>query len=219
MDIVIAGGHGKIAMRLHPLLVERGHRVRALIRSPDQENDVRSAGAEPVVCDMEMHDDLSEHVDGADMVVFAAGAGPGSGAARKWTVDRDCAIKLMRAATKKGIRGYLMISAINVEEPRGNEVFQAYCKAKAEADYSLKQSGLDYTIIRPGRLTDEPGTGRVSISPRLPRGSISRDDVAAVIAEIPDIPAVIGRQFDLTSGDVPIRDAVMYFDGDEQGRV
>ena len=147
MKIVIAGGHGQIAMHLHPILKKRGHSVKGLIRKPEQSNDLRKAGAEPVIIDIEKAEDISEAVGKADAVIFAAGAGPGSGAERKWTVDRDGAIKLIQAAKKNGINRYVMISAMGLDTPRGNEVFQVYQRAKAEADQALRKSVLDYTII------------------------------------------------------------------------
>lgn len=197
-----------MAMRLHPRLRARGHEVGGLIRNPDHAEELRRVGAEPVLCDLEAHDDISDFVGAADAVVFAAGAGPGSGAARKWTVDRDGALKLLEAAHRNGIDRYVMVSAMRVEEPRGNEVFRAYQQAKAEADRALRQSGLAYTIVRPGRLTDEPGRGRVALAPELPPGEVPRDDVAAVLAEVLDTPTTAGRQVDLTSGDTPIPQAV-----------
>lgn len=208
MRVVVVGGHGKVAMLLHPILRGRGHEVRGVIRNPDQAEDLRRAGAEPVVCDIEAVDDISDAVGSADAVVFAAGAGPGSGAARKWTVDRDGALKLIEAAKKNGIRRYVMISAMGVDEPRGDEVFQAYSRAKAEADQALRESGLDWTIIRPGRLTDEPGRGRVALAPSLPAGEVPRADVAAVLAEVLETPASTGHQLDLTTGDLTIPEAL-----------
>lgn len=208
MRVVVVGGHGKVAMLLHPILRGRGHEVRGVIRNPNQAEDLRRAGAEPVVCDIEAVDDISDAVGSADAVVFAAGAGPGSGAARKWTVDRDGALKLIEAAKKNGIRRYVMISAMGVDEPRGDEVFQAYSRAKAEADQALRESGLDWTIIRPGRLTDEPGRGRVALAPSLPAGEVPRADVAAVLAEVLETPASTGHQLDLTTGDLTIPEAL-----------
>lgn len=208
MRVVVVGGHGKVAMLLHPILRGRGHEVRGVIRNPDQAEDLRRAGAEPVVCDIEAVDDISDAVGSADAVVFAAGAGPGSGAARKWTVDRDGTLKLIEAAKKNGIRRYVMISAMGVDEPRGDEVFQAYSRAKAEADQALRESGLDWTIIRPGRLTDEPGRGRVALTPSLPAGEVPRADVAAVLAEVLETPASTGHQLDLTTGDLTIPEAL-----------
>lgn len=208
MKVVVVGGHGQVAMHLHPLLREGGHQVRGLIRDASQADDLRRVGAEPVVCDIEARQDISEHVGEADAVVFAAGAGPGSGAARKWTVDRDGALKLIDAARTNGIDRYVMVSAMRVEEPRGGEVFRAYLAAKAEADRALRESGLSYTIIRPGRLTNEAGTGRIALAPSLPGGEVPRADVAAVLAEVLEVPETTGLQLDLTSGDLPIAEAV-----------
>lgn len=208
MMITIAGGHGKIALLLHPMLVNNGHSVKGLIRKPEQADDLHKAGAEPVLCDIENEDDISDAVGDADAVVFAAGAGPGSGAERKWTVDRDGAIKLIEAARANGITRYIMISAMGLDKPRGSEVFRVYQKAKAEADEALRKSGLDYTIIKPGRLTDEPGTGMVSLAAELPRGEIPREDVAAVIAGVLELPETSGLTFDLISGRTPIDEAL-----------
>jgi uncharacterized protein YbjT (DUF2867 family) len=204
MKITIVGAHGSVAMLLHPKLREKGHTVRGIIRKEEQADDLREVGAEPVVCDIEQNDDISDAVGNVDAVVFAAGAGPGSGAERKWTVDRDGAIKLIEAAKKNDINRYVMISAMGLDNPRGNAVFKTYLKAKAEADEALRHSGLDYTIVKPGRLTDEPGTGKVAIGHNLPKKEIPREDVAAVLAEILEIPILSGEQLALTSGDTPI---------------
>lgn len=208
MDITIVGGHGSIAMMMHPMLKNRGHQVRGIIRKGKQAGDLRKAGAEPVICDIEETDDISEAVGNVDAVVFAAGAGPGSGAARKWTVDRDGAIKLIKAAKKNGIDRYVMISAMGVNNPRGNEVFKAYLKAKAEADEALRNSGIAYTILKPGRLTDETGTGKVYLAPDLSRGEVPREDVAAVLVELLETPEAAGHQLDLITGNTPIKEAV-----------
>jgi uncharacterized protein YbjT (DUF2867 family) len=208
MDVVIAGGHGQIARRLARLLAARGDRVRALIRNPDHAADVRSDGAEPVLADLE-REDVSDAVAGADAVVFAAGAGPGSGPERKRTVDLGGAVKLIDAARDGGVRRYVMISAIGARDPAaGSEAMRPYLEAKAEADAALAQSGLDFTIVRPGRLTDEPGTGRVRAAERLERGDVTRDDVAATLVAVLDDPATIGRTFDLVQGDTPIAQAL-----------
>lgn len=206
MKITIAGGNGAIAMLLHPKLKANGHHVKALIRNPDQAEEVKSAGAEPVICDLEKDKEISESVGDAGLVIFAAGAGPGSGAARKWTVDRDGAIKLIDAAKKQDAR-YIMISAMGLDTPRGDGVFQTYQKAKAEADMALRNSGLSYVIVKPGRLTDEPGTGKVAVG-NLERGSVTREDVASVIAELVETPEIENISFDLLNGDVPVEEAV-----------
>jgi uncharacterized protein YbjT (DUF2867 family) len=205
MDVVVAGGHGKVGLRLLALLAERGHRARGLIRNPDHADDLSAIGAEPVVCDMEELDDLSECCAGADAVVFAAGAGPGSGAERKGTVDLGAAVKLMKA----GVPRYVMVSAISAGRPdEWSEQMRPYYEAKAGADERLMESGLDYTIVRPGGLTDEPGTGRVRAGTDLDRGDIPRDDVAAVLLAVLETPGSVGKTFELVSGDTPVDEAV-----------
>jgi uncharacterized protein YbjT (DUF2867 family) len=208
--VAIAGGHGKIAMLLGRVLAERGDAVRGLIRNPDQEGDLRAAGIEPVVCDLEGEGDVAAAVRGADAVVFAAGAGPGSGEARKSTMDLGGAVKLIDAAKAEGISRYLMVSSMGAADPpaEGGDVFGAYLRAKAAADDALRASGLDYTIVRPGSLTDDPGTGLVRIAARLDRGRIPREDVARVLAACLDMPGTIGRSFDLLAGETPIVDAL-----------
>jgi uncharacterized protein YbjT (DUF2867 family) len=210
--VVIAGGHGKIALLLGELLAGRGDPVRGLIRNPGQEDDLRAVGVEPVLCDLEGDGDVAAAVRGADAVVFAAGAGPGSGAARKTTMDLEGAVKLIDAAKAEGISRYLMVSAMGAAEPPAetadDDVFAVYLRAKAGADEALRASGLDYTIVRPGGLTDEPGTGLVSVAERLPRGQIPRADVAAVLVACLDSLATIGHSFDLLGGDTPIATAL-----------
>ena len=163
----------------------------------------------PVICDMEAEDELSAYVEGAGAVVFAAGAGPGSGPERKQTVDLGAALKLIRACQAAGVARYLMISAMGASDPtRGPEAMVPYLKAKAGADEALRESGLDYTIVRPGRLTDDPPTGRVRVGERLDRGEITRADTAAVLAACLDLPETIGRTFDVLSGDTPVDEAL-----------
>jgi uncharacterized protein YbjT (DUF2867 family) len=208
-DVVIAGGHGQIALLLERRLADAGHRARGLVRNPDHAADLEAAGAEPVVADLEALDDLAPYVEGADAVVFAAGAGPGSGAARKRTVDLGGAVKLVEAARAAGVRRYLMVSAMGAADPAASsEAMRPYLEAKAEADAAVAASGLDFTIVRPGLLTDEPGTGAVSVGERLARGSIPRDDVAAVLVAALDEPRTVGRSFDLVSGETPIAQAL-----------
>jgi uncharacterized protein YbjT (DUF2867 family) len=206
--IVIAGGHGQIALRLTRLLSARGDAVRSLIRNPGHGAGVRAAGAEPVVADMEQLDSLAEFVEGADAVVFAAGAGPGSGPERKRTVDLGGAVKLLDAARATGARRYLMVSSIGADDPSSaSGSMRPYLEAKAEADAALSASDLDWTIVRPGALTDEPGTGMVAVGD-LGRGSVPRDDVAAVLAGCLDEPATVGKTFVLLQGETPIAQAL-----------
>ena len=211
MLVAIAGGHGKIALHLTRRLSEQGDRVRSLIRKPEQADDVRAAGGEPVICDLESASDheAAGAVRGADAVVFAAGAGPGSGAERKWTMDYGGAVKLLAAANAEGIRRYVIISSMGADpDAPGDDTFSVYQRAKGKADAELAASGLDYTIVRPGRLTDDPGTGRVLLGPEVPRGEIPRDDVAAVLTAVLNESATSGLTFDAVSGDVPVDEAV-----------
>jgi uncharacterized protein YbjT (DUF2867 family) len=210
VQVVIAGGHGQIALHLERLLADSGHRVLALIRSRDQDSDVREAGAEPVICDLEQEDDLSHYVRGADAVVFAAGAGPGSGPERKKTVDLGGAVKLIDAARKAGARRYLIVSSVGAHDASaGSEQMRPYLEAKAEADRRVADSGLDWTIVRPGRLTNEPGTGRVLLSEDMTTyGEVPREDVARVLAACLGEPAAIGKTFVLVSGETPVDEAV-----------
>lgn len=210
MDVVIAGGHGQIALRLERLLAERGDTARALIRNPDHAEDVSAAGAEAVVFDLEGEEgDLAGVVRGADAVVFAAGAGPGSGPARKRTVDLGAAVRLIEAARDAGVRRYVMISSIGADDPGGgSDAMRPYLEAKAEADAALTASGLDWTIIRPGPLTNDPGTSRVTVGPEVGRADVTRDDVAAVVVGALDDPRTIGKTFVLVNGETPIPTAL-----------
>jgi nucleoside-diphosphate-sugar epimerase len=211
MRVAIAGGHGKIALRLARLLSARGDDVRSLIRKPEHVEDVRATGAEPVVCDLEQagQEEVAEAVGPADAVVFAAGAGPGSGPERKWTVDYGAAMKLIGAARGNGIERYVMVSSMGADpDAKGDDTFAVYLRAKGKADAELMAGGLRYVVARPGRLTDEPGTGRVRLAPRVERGEIPRDDVAAVLAAVLHEPRVADVVFELVGGDVPVEEAV-----------
>jgi uncharacterized protein YbjT (DUF2867 family) len=208
MKITIAGANGQIAKLLHPKLINAGHEVRGIIRKEEQAHPLKKLGVVPVVADMEAEDDLSEAVGNADAVLFAAGAGPGSGADRKWSVDRDGAIKLIEACKASGIRRYVMISAMGLETPRGSEVFQVYQKAKLQADNALKESGLDYTIVKPGRLTNDSPKERIRGGRNLDSGEIPRADVASVLAAVLSDHLASGLEFDLVSGEQKISEAL-----------
>jgi uncharacterized protein YbjT (DUF2867 family) len=210
MDILVAGGHGQVALRLLTLLAADGHRARGLIRRPEHAADLEAVGAEPVLADLETDETLDDHVRGADAVVFAAGAGPGSGPARKRTVDLGGAVKLADAARRTGVRRYVMVSSIGADRPEAaGDAMRPYLHAKAEADEYLKASGLDWTIVRPGSLTDDPGTGRVRVTTELGgRGPVPRDDVAAVLAAVLATPSTVGTTFELFAGDTPIPEAL-----------
>jgi uncharacterized protein YbjT (DUF2867 family) len=204
MDVLIAGGHGKIARRLIRVLAREGHTARGLIRNPEHAADIEADGGVPVLCDLE-RDDVTPHASGADAIVFAAGAGPGSGPERKRTVDLGGAIRCVEAAEAARVARFVIVSSIGAHEPdSGPEAMRPYLRAKAEADARVAASGLDWTIVRPGSLTDGPGTGLVDISTVLGRrGSVPRDDVALVLAETLAAPGTIGLTFELFTGETP----------------
>jgi uncharacterized protein YbjT (DUF2867 family) len=207
MKVAIAGGHGKIALLLTQLLAGRGDEVRGLIRRAEHEQDVRAAGGEPLLCDIEREpvQSVAAAAAGCDAVVFAAGAGPGSGAERKWTVDYAGAVKLMAV----GVERYVMISSVGADpDAEGEDVFAAYLRAKGRADAELQASGLAYTIVRPGPLTDEPATGLVSLAERLDRREITRADTAAIVAGALADPRLAGATFVATGGKTPVGDAL-----------
>ncbi|MCW2650399.1 MAG: NAD-dependent dehydratase [Mycobacterium sp.] len=214
MRVVIAGGHGQIALRLERLLATRGDESVGMIRKPEDAEDLRAVGAEAVLCDLESAQlaDVSRYLRSADAAVFAAGAGPGSGILRKDTVDRAAAVLFADAAEAAGVRRFLIISSMgaDAEPPPGTDpVFAAYLRAKAAADaYIRSRDGLDWTILRPGRLTNDPGTGRVTLADSTGRGDVSRDDVAAVLAALLDEPRTARRTLELINGDTPIDEAV-----------
>jgi uncharacterized protein YbjT (DUF2867 family) len=209
MDVVVAGGAGKVGLRVLALLADRGHRARGLIREENQVYDLHNVGAEAVLCDLEARDDISGCCEGADAVVFAAGAGPGSGPERKRTVDYGGAVKLIDACRKNGIDRYVMVSALGVDRPeRWPEPMVPYYEAKRDADEALMESGLVWTIVRPGSLTDDPGSDLVDIGFGLEGGEIPRDDVAATLYFTLGAMNTYGLAFDVVAGDDPVDDAV-----------
>ena len=209
MEVVVAGGHGKVALRLLEMLAGRGDRARGQIRNPDHAGDLEEVGAEPVLADLE-REDITAAVGSADAVVFAAGAGPGSGPERKRTVDYGGALKLIEAAKANEIDRYVMISAMGASHPsKGPDSMRPYLEAKADADRALAESGLDWTIVRPGILTDDSPAEAVEAAEHLGRrGEIPRTDVAAVLLAALEAPNTIGKTFEVIEGERPIEEAV-----------
>jgi nucleoside-diphosphate-sugar epimerase len=204
MRVAIAGAHGKVGMRLARRLVAGGDEVIGLIRKPEHAADLEAIGARAVVCDLEHTgvEEIAAAVSGADAVVFAAGAGPGSGAARKLAMDRDGAVKLLHASP--GVR-YVMVSSVGAEDPPdGEDVFSVYLRAKAEADAAVMTDDREWTIVRPGPLTDDPGTGRVRIDTTPFRAEVPRDDIASVLAAVLHEPRAAGRILYVSAGEEPL---------------
>lgn len=208
--VAIAGAHGQVATRLSRLLVDRGDDVIGLIRNPEHAGDLRAAGVDAAVCDLEHAtvDHIAAAVGGSDAVVFAAGAGSGSGAARKRTMDRDGAIKLLDA-TAVDSSHYVMLSGIGVENPPdGDDAFSVYLRAKAEADAAVMATDRDWTIVRSGGLTDDSGTGRVRIESVPFRGDIPRDDLAGLLAGVLHDPRARHHILYVNGGPEPIDQAL-----------
>lgn len=211
--VAIVGGNGQIARLLHPLLVERGHTPVALVRSESYRNRLEAVGAAVRLLDIEKGtpDDFAAAFEDADAVVFLAGGGADGDVERKRTVDLEGSLKSIQGAKKAGISRFVQVSAINVDEPLPDDaspVWRAYVEAKRDADIALRDSGLDWTILRPGMLTDDEATGRVELGTDVARSEIPRSDVAAVIAEVIDSGAGTGAQWNLVAGDTPVPDAV-----------
>jgi nucleoside-diphosphate-sugar epimerase len=211
VNVAIAGAHGQTALRLTRLLVANGERVIGLIRNPDHASDVSDAGASPVLCDLEHAtvDEIALAIDTAEAIVFAAGSGADGGAARTLSVDRDAAIKLLGAATIVGAPRYLMISGAGPENPPSEDLtFEVYLRAKAEADAELAASDREWTIVRPGRLTNDPGTGYVRIDAAPFAASVPRDDVASLLALLLADARSARRILYINSGSQPLQDAL-----------
>lgn len=213
MQIAIVGGHGKVALQLHPILVRLGHSPVALVRSEDYRSELEGLGAEVRLLDIENQgvDAFAAAFAGCDAVVFTAGGGPDGNKERKRTVDLEGSLKSQQAARTAGIRRFVQVSAINVDaapDPDRGEVWTAYVQAKRDADAALRETELAWTILRPGSLTDSAGTGLITLGEDLRSGQISRTDVATVVAVALDNDATIGRQWDLVGGDTPIADAI-----------
>ncbi len=211
--IAIVGGHGKIARLLIPQLVDAGHQPVALVRNPDYTSELEKLGAEVGFLDIEQDtvDAFAEAFAGADAVVFAAGGGADGNIERKKTVDLGGSVKSITAANDAGVRRFVQISAIGVDKPLGDDVedsWVAYVTAKRDADIALRDSNLDWTIIRPGALTDDDATDQVELAETVDRGEIPRADVAALIVTALDDPRTIGKQWEVVGGSTPISEAV-----------
>ena len=211
MRVVIVGGHGQVARPLERLLVAAGHEPVGMVRSEAQAEHLAQDQVASVLIDLEdtSVDEMAGHLAGADAVVFAAGGGPDGNAARKETVDKGAAIMLADAAEQAGVRRYVMISAMGTEgaDPDSDDVFQVYLRAKQAADDDLRSRDLDWTVVKPGRLTDDDPTGLVQVG-SLSRGEVTRGDVAAVVAACLEADNTIGKTFDLLGGDTPVAEAV-----------
>ena len=211
--IAVVGGHGKVALELHPILVAAGHVPVALVRDEGYRGELEGVGAEVRILDIENQDApaFADAFAGCDAVVFTAGGGPDGNIERKRTVDLGGSLKSVEGAVAAGVRRFVQVSAIGVDDPLDDDaspVWKAYVEAKRDADAALRASDLDWTILRPGRLTDDPATGLVALGPDVSRGDVTRADVAAVVVAVLDTPATVGKQWDLVGGDTPVERAI-----------
>jgi nucleoside-diphosphate-sugar epimerase len=212
-QVAIVGGHGQVARQLHPLLLEAGRQPVGLVRSDDQRATLEAMGAQARLLNIERADGeaFGQAFAGCDAVVFSAGGGPDGNIERKRTVDLEGALKSIEGARAAGITRFVMVSAIDVDKPVPDDapdVWKAYVAAKRDADEAVRRSGLDWTILRPGRLTDDAGTGLVALGEDVARAEIPRQDVAAVIAAVLDDDRTIGHQWNLVGGQVPVAEAI-----------
>lgn len=211
--VAIIGAHGKVGQQLMRLLYDRSDDFVGIVRSTEHADDVYRLGGEGVLLNIESAsvEQLADAIAGCDAVVFTAGAGAGSGVERKRTVDYGGSVLAAAAAQRAGIRRFVQVSAWGVDQPvspDADETWAAYVAAKHEADAALRASPLDWTILRPGALTTNDGTGRITIADEVPRGSISRADLARLIIEVLDEPRSSGHSWEVTNGDVPVDEAI-----------
>ncbi|WP_139983392.1 SDR family oxidoreductase [Nocardioides litoris] len=211
--VAVVGGHGQVAQHLLSELRRTGHEPVALVRKEEYREELEALGAEVRLLDIEQQEApaFAEAFAGCDAVVFAAGGGPDGSIERKRTVDLGGSVKSIEGAHSAGVRRFVQISAIGVDDPLPDDtddVWRAYVEAKRDADAALRDSDLDWTIIRPGKLTDDEATGRVALGPDVERGEVTRADVAAVVAAVIGESDTVGQQWDLVGGDVPVAEAV-----------
>ncbi|MCJ1673230.1 MULTISPECIES: SDR family oxidoreductase [unclassified Rathayibacter] len=211
--VAVIGAHGKVGQQILHLLYDAGHEAVGVVRNPDHSEDIVRLGGEPLVHDLEHStaEDFAGRLEGVDALVFTAGAGPDSGPERKRTVDLGASVLSQEAAAIAGIRRFVQISAIGVDAPLDDDTeegWRAYVEAKRDADTALRGTDLDWTILRPGGLTNDEGTGRIELGESVERGSIPREDVAATVIAVLADPSSIGKTWEIVSGDVAIEDAV-----------
>ncbi|WP_256300784.1 SDR family oxidoreductase [Haloarchaeobius salinus] len=205
MNVLVAGSHGQVGQHATRILAESDHDVRGMVRAESQASDIEDLGAEPVVADLT--GDVSHAVEGIDAIIFAAG----SGGEDVWGVDRDGANNLVDEAESEGIKRFVMLSSINADRPEsGPEELREYLQAKAEADEYLRESDLTYTIVRPGPLTDEDGTGRIRTGVHLDGDDVDipREDVSRTLVSALEAESTFGETFELAAGDEPIEEAL-----------
>ncbi|MGN7311948.1 SDR family oxidoreductase [Alkalicoccobacillus gibsonii] len=211
MKVLVVGANGQIGKQVVEKIQKEGkHTAKAVVRKEEQLSQFQDLGAETALVDLEGSiDDIAEAAKGTDAVIFAAGSGGHTGADKTILIDLDGAIKTVEAAKQAGVKRFLMVSAIGVHRRENwSSEIQHYSAAKHYADIWLENSGLDYTIVRPGGLTNDEGTGKVVAGKDLDRGYIPREDVANTLVAALDEESVINKGFDLVSGDRSVEEAL-----------
>lgn len=210
MNVLVIGANGQIGQRLVKKLKKAGHHPKAMIRKEKQKPKFEEVEIETVIADLE--EDFSHAYEDVDAVVFTAGSGGHTPKSQTKVIDRDGAIKAIDEAEKAGADRFIMVSALkaNRDPEIWSEAMQHYYEAKAAADEYLRKSKLDYTVLMPGRLSNEEGTGKVELGNNieLDNRSITRDDVATVILELLDNESSFGKSLELLQGDKPISEAI-----------
>lgn len=207
MRVLVAGANGSTGFRVVRRLIESPHQPRAMIRDPDQRPRFEEVGAETVVADLE--EPLGHAVEGCGGVVFCAGSGAGTSLEKTRDVDRDGAIRLVDAAVDAGVERFVMLSSMGADPGAEGGGMNVYYRCKGVADEHLRDSALEHVIVRPGRLTEEPGTGRIEVARELGRsGTVSRDDVAEVLVRSLSTDRLAGRTFEMLQGETPIEEAL-----------
>ncbi|WP_181347605.1 SDR family oxidoreductase [Thalassobacillus sp. CUG 92003] len=207
MEVLVAGANGKTGRLIVQNLEAAGHTAHAMVRKEEQKSEMEMMGANPILADLE--GDVGQAVKGKDAIIFAAGSGSSTGSDKTKSVDRDGAINLMQATENFGIKKFVMLSAMAADNPeRGPEELKFYLQMKGEADEYLRGTELDYTIVRPGALTDEEPTDNIQVGKEVERGSVPRADVAKTMIQCLEEQSVFHKTFEMVSGDTPIEEAL-----------
>ncbi|MBB5175100.1 uncharacterized protein YbjT (DUF2867 family) [Texcoconibacillus texcoconensis] len=213
MKILVVGANGQIGKHLVSFIQNHDQlEAKAVIRNEKQESFFKDLGAETAVIDLEGDvESIANAAEDVDAIVFTAGSGPHTGKDKTILVDLDGAVKTIEAAKMAGVNRYIMISSFDTtrqaiqDAPRS---FAPYVAAKHYADEWLKGTDLDHTIIHPGALTNDEGTGQIAAAPEVERGEVPREDVASVIVACLEKEETIGKEFQLVKGDQSVQETI-----------
>lgn len=212
LNILVVGANGQIGKHLVKLIQDNGDQARAMIRKEEQANYFKDLGAETAIVNLEDEvDAIANAAEGVDAVVFTAGSGPKTGKDKTPMIDLDGAVKTIQAAEQANVKRFVMISSFDTSREAiqsAPESFAPYVVAKHYADEWLLNSDLDYTIIHPGLLTNEPGTNQVNLGANVERGEVPREDIAKVIYTSLKNDTTIGKRFRAVGGQTAVEEAI-----------